>query len=465
MDRLLTVALQAIAIVLAISILAAALHDVSYAYDVWYYHLPFAARLGGAVSADTYVFHPANEARFAGFPLLAERLQGLFFRVTGHPQAANLVAYGSLVLYAAYLRRALRVPLHLSAVALLAIPLVQLHASSCYIDLPSNTCVSALILSVIALWADEAPPPRFAVLRLLVLAAIVANMRFQLHPVVACALAAAAPRVLPPVWRSRDRQVMGLILLFVPIVGATFLKNAFAHGNPYYPMRLSLGPLTLPGTEGAYSASPPYLAQAPRAVRFLYSILEVGIRPFGETRRWTIDQWMPEGSDGCRMGGFFNAYVVFNLGLLGFRAYKDRSRRVRAAAIGFALLTLLAAHVPQSHELRYYMYWMIVLVSLNLWLTPAQHAPRLGAACVVFLSLVLWSTRAGYAYPSGSTFRELVNEKVDARVLEQIHDGDEVCLARQPWTFLYAAPFHPGRRYSLKEAETEADCGRYRFIP
>src|SRR6185312_14277673 len=114
--------------------------------------------------------------------------------------------------------------------------------------------------------------------------------------------------------------------------------------------------------------------------------------------------------------------------------------------------TLLAANVPQSHELRYYMYWMIVLVSLNLWLMPERQAPALGAACAAFLGVVLWVTRAGYAYPSGSTFQELVSERVDARVLDQIHDGDRVCLSRQPWTFLYAAPFHAPRRYSVKEA-------------
>ena len=36
--------LQALALALALSTFAAGLHDVSRAWDVWYYHLPFAAR-------------------------------------------------------------------------------------------------------------------------------------------------------------------------------------------------------------------------------------------------------------------------------------------------------------------------------------------------------------------------------------------------------------------------------------
>jgi hypothetical protein len=481
-----TIALSAIAILLSGSILAAALHDVSSAWDVWYYHLPFAARLAGIVREDAYSLHPLNHARFSGFPLLAELLQGLSFRVLGFAQAANLVAFGALAGYALHLRLFFRVPLWLAAIALLAIPLVQLHASSCYVDLPANVCVSVLILEVIRLWASvddgaasgpkpraafggAEPPARFGFVRLLVLAAIAANMRFQLHPVVACALVAAAPRVLPGLWRGRDYRALAVIVFFVPLIGATFLKNAIVHGNPYYPMRLAFAGITLPGVENAYSASPPYLEHAPRAQRFLYSILEIGIRPFDDRRRWTIDQWMPEDSTGCRMGGFFGAYVVFHLALLAWRAWRDRSRKMRAAAIGFALLTLLSAHVPQSHELRYYMHWMIVLVSLNLWLASdredaAKWTPALGAACLAFLAVVLAVTRAGYAYPSGSTFAELVKDKVDARVLEQIHDGDRVCIAKQPWTFLYAAPFHPGRRYTVREAVTREDCGDFRWI-
>jgi hypothetical protein len=145
-----------------------------------------------------------------------------------------------------------------------------------------------------------------------------------------------------------------------------------------------------------------------------------------------------------------------------------RHRVARKAAIGFAVLTAFTSMWPQSHELRYYMYWMIVLVALNLILLAqrddaARIEPWIGAACTAALGMVLWVTGAGYAYPSGSTFRELLRDKVDARIIERAADGDRICLRKEPWTFLYAAPFHPGKRYVVKESEGRADCGDYRW--
>lgn len=461
--------LQALALALAAATLVAGLHDVSQAWDVWYYHLPFAARLAGLVGPDAYLFHATNESRLAGFPLLVELLQGLCWRLTGRPEGANLVAMGSLALFLGFLRRSLRVPIHLAFLALMAVPLVQIHVTGCYIDLPSNAAAAALVLLVIRLHTTPEPLPRSAGLPLLVLAALVANMRFQLHPVVALALLAAAPRLLPPLVRSRDWRALGVLLLSVPLVGATFLKNAVLHHNPYYPMRLSLGGVVLPGPDTPYSSSPVYLEHSPGAWRFLSSILEIGIRPLGDGRRWTVDQWAPWDSPALRMGGFFGAYVVFHLGLLAWTVARDRGRRARVVGVGFAAFTVVIASLPQSHELRYYLCWMMVLVSLNLWLTGGGEprggwrAPALGVACVGFLSVVLAVTRCGYVYPSGSTFAELVRDGVDAETVRAIGEGERVCLRREPRTFLYAAPFH-GRSYRVREVEGEGECAGDRWI-
>jgi hypothetical protein len=461
--------LQALALALAVSTLLAGLHDVSRAWDVWYYHLPFAARLAGLVGPDVCVFDAANQSRRAGFPLLTELLQGLAWRLTGRPEGANLVAMASLALYVGFLRRSLGVPLHVAFLALMAVPLVQIHVTSCYVDLPANAAAAALVLSVIRVHASaEAPPPRAGFV-ILGLAAVVANMRFQLHPLVAVAVAASLPRLLPPLFEARDGRTLALLALFVPLVGATFLRNAVVLHNPYYPMRLALGGLVLPGPDTAYSSSPAYLEHAPRAQRFVWSVLEVGLRPFSDGRRWTIDQWAPGGSPALRMGGFFGAYVVFHLCALAWTAARDRSRRARVSAIAFAAFTVVMANVPQSHELRYYLCWMMVLVSLNLWLacggSEAWRGPALGGVCTAFLAAVLWVTRCGYVLPSGVTFAELEREKVDAAVVEAIGEGERVCLWREPYTFLYAAAFHGAKRYRVREAEEPAGCEGDRWVP
>jgi len=219
----------------------------------------------------------------------------------------------------------------------------------------------------------------------------------------------------------------------------------------------------LPGPEAPYASSPDWLEQAPRPARFVASLAEVGLRPMSDPRRWTVDQWMPSDARGYRMGGFFGAYVLFHVGVLIWRVVRDRSRTVRVAAVGFAAFTGLVAVLPQSHELRYYMSWIIVLVATNLLLACRDQAEETGvrvlvagAACA--LGVVLLVTRAGYAYPSGSTFADLVRETTDENALRDVPDGQRICVARDPYDLVWAAPFHGTRSYVVREAEPSGDC-------
>lgn len=488
--RVVTALLKLVAAALAFTTFATALLDVSMAWDVWYYHLPFAARLWNIVPKDAYVFHPTNQARFTGYPLLAEGLQGLLWRLTGRPESGNLVAFFSLVLFAWFLKRSFRVPWHLSALALSAIPLVHTHAVASYIDLPANLALAALILSVLRLYTTDAPtdttdasadaartPLPEAPWTVLALAAVVINMRFQLQPLALLAIVAAIPRLLVPVLRALRgpsralaRTRLALILLSIPVVFAWPLKNLVVHRNPYYPMTLSIFGLTLPGIEEGYASAPSYLAHAPRALRFAYSILEVGLPPITDERRWTIDQWAPNDSPALRMGGFFGAYVVFHLAILAWTTFRDRSRAVRLVTATFAALTLVTAHLPQSHELRYYLFWMILLVSLNLILASRDRVTAglsrlaLGVVCAAALGVVIASTHTWYVYPWGPTFAELLRTKVDPVLVRRVGETGSACIAREPWTFLYAPTFHLPARYSIREAETRADCGASPFV-
>lgn len=466
MKRILDVALRVVAIGLALSVVASAWHDVSQAYDVWYYHLPFAARLAGIMDARTYAFAADNQARFEGFPLFAELLQGILWRITGHLAASNLVAVGALLALPAFLRRLYGVPWHLSLLGLLAIPLVQIHATSSYVDLPANACVTMLLLCVHrALVQKEPPTPRFLA-GCTFLAAAAANTKFQLVPIVGIASTALAVIALRDVrrWRSleaRDRRTTKLRALVlacaVPLVLATPIKNGITHGNPVWPVELRLLGHSLPHVEAAYDSSPAQLENSPRAVRFLRSILEIDNRPISSHRRWSLDQWTPPDEPGYRMGGYFGAYVVVNLVALAAAMRRLRREALAAGAI-FGVVTIVAAFVPQSHELRYYMHWMLLLVSLNLVLW-ARAAPwAIGIAATAALTVVAWSTDAGYLYPSGSTLDELIARRVDRSTIEHAHPGERICVARQPFTILYAPAFHERKDYAVQEAVTERDC-------
>jgi hypothetical protein len=121
------------------------------------------------------------------------------------------------------------------------------------------------------------------------------------------------------------------------------------------------------------------------------------------------------------------------------------------------------------------MCWMIVLVSLNLWMVcdrrlaadrplPAWAPTALGFACTAFLAVVLAVTRGGYVRASGSSFAEHLRDSVDPAVIAGVRDGEHVCLRREPHTFLYAAPFHD-RRYVVREVEAPKQCGDARWVP
>ncbi|HEY2511891.1 MAG TPA: hypothetical protein VGI39_13575, partial [Polyangiaceae bacterium] len=288
-----------------------------------------------------------------------------------------------------------------------------------------------------------------------------------------------AARVLPPLWaRARDgrtrRPALAWLVGFalaMPVVFATPLTNLAVHGNPYYPLKLTVLGHTLPGIEAPYASSPPWLAQAPRPFRFLCSLLEIGIRPLSEERRWTVDQWMPDDSMGNRMGGFFGAYVVLAVAALAWQVARDRSREARAVGAGMALLTAAVSVMPQSHELRYYLVWMLVLVASNLWLAcrrtteASSVSPRaMGLVAAVLFGVVAFVTRGAYVLPTGARFEELLARKVDASQLDAVREGERICVVREPWNLLWASPFHPPRHYVVVEAESREDCGDARPV-
>jgi hypothetical protein len=206
-------------------------------------------------------------------------------------------------------------------------------------------------------------------------------------------------------------------------------------------------------------------------VRFARSVLEVDNRPIATRWRWSLDQWAPSDDPSARMGGYFGAYVAVNLAALGLAAWRRR-RREELVALGlFAGVTVVASLVPQSHELRYYMHWMLLLVSLNLvlWSTndTASRAAVAAVACAA-LAVVVWSTEAHYLYASGITFEAYLAKRTEPAILDGIRaaaPGERVCIAREPFTFLYAPLFHPKRDYAVQEATKDTDCRGARALP
>jgi hypothetical protein len=458
-------ALAVVAALLCASLLIACFHDVSQGYDVWYYHLPFAARLTGIVGPDVFAFSAENQARYDGFPLFAELLQGIAWRITGRPEATSLVSLAGLVSLPLVLRRAFGAPAHLAFLGLFAIPLVHIHTTAAYVDLPANAAATVLILITYRAIVDRAIDLR-ALVAAAGLAAATANAKFQLVPVVVVAALAIVVVVIRQ--RPRVPAHLAVVALAIPLVFATPLKNTLRHGNPVWPIELHVAGHAFPSRERAYDQSPPNLAARSRPVRFLHSVLELDNAPIASKARWSLDQWAPADDPSCRMGGYFGAYVALNLIALAAIALRRRRREHLVAIAVFGVVTAVAALVPQSHELRYYMHWMLLLVCLNvaLWAREGPGArAALGLAAALALAVVVWSTGGGYLYASGIRFADFVAKRTERAVVDSARPGERLCLARQPFTFLYAAPFHGRTDYGVQEATRLADCNGARPFP
>ncbi|MDS4073209.1 MAG: hypothetical protein RKL24_08615 [Defluviicoccus sp.] len=464
-------------------------------FDTFAYHLPFAARLAGVCDEACFRMTDYGEALFAGFPKLFHRLQALFWRATGAPQALDLLTVAALVLYALFLRRSFAVPAGWTLLALLAVPLIQIHVSSSYIDLPLNLAAAGVILNLLIL---AQAPERFGTFRLLASLAclvLVANSKPQMQVVAgalglalfaACALLMLRGHRIGPFDPKRARGWLGMIAFFAAagaLVAASAIANAIMFANPFYPVEIPA--LGLAGPVRALDAGWDSLAAAwatvPAPLRWLASVLEVDAYGYREVP-WTFDQaycasaasWREcwrQPSLSFRMGGYFVTYVLFLAAffLWQCRACVPVARRSLLWTV--ALVTLLTAVLPHAHELRYYSFWMILLVSVCLIAvfdpraqmagrTDAARSRLLGAGCTLALVSVVLMTGGRYLTPTGPSLSSLTNTLGIDRRIAAVADGSVLCVGDQwaPFAFLFAPPFHPGRSDSVRNGTGSEAC-------
>jgi hypothetical protein len=457
--------MQAVALGLLTLLLIKGLVDAPSHFDSWWYHLPWAARLAGLMSPDSYVFEPVAAVRFNGFPLLPEFLQGWFWRLTGRVESANLVSFAALGLYLLFLRHFFRVPFWLAVPALLAVPLIQAQASAVYVDLIANLGMATLIMATYSLYLRDKPAQPGLVAALLLGAFVAANSKMQLIPLAALALLFAAPpltkwlaRVIDSLKSPWEKALMLAVTLFT--VMAIFfvpLKNLAQYGNPVYPMKIAVLGHTLNGPE----LSPPStlgggeMANAGRITKWFYSVTELGMGTVLNVKRWKIDSSAPPGSPLGIQGGLFGAYVAFHLLLFAWLANRLQKSE-RKVALTFVATSLLAAAVmPASHLLRYYMFWFIGLISLNLhFITRAKaewHRLAIGVICLGYVLVVVDSSDQNFIRPRFQSVQQLMAERVDPGVLAQLREFGTACLALDyaNLPFLYASLWHPGTDFRI----------------
>jgi hypothetical protein len=493
--------LSILAIVLVAAIFLKAVLDIDNNYDPGWYHLPFAGRIWGILPKSMFIGDEKwFEPRFAGFPLLAHFLQGFFWRITGRMQSTNLVGFLSVIGYLCFLKKFFQVPLYLSAIALFSIPLVLTHASTSFVDLLGNIGTSILVMMTYRCYQNQQLPTKAELLMAILGAAIAVNTKTQLQPLIFLILIVTSLRLVWLVWQKSPGtkqlvkklvKILPLALLASLIIFASPIKNTVIYHNPFYPIKVQVGGIVL-----NHKLSPEAYDGGNRQVNWLTSVLDI------ETpRTWTPDQWSDD-LQRNRRGGFFGAYVVFNfLLLLGFFLREliqnqslppgDRSQAAKFALLTAIAMSLPPLNFPQSHELRYFMYWMIALVSLNLYLVSLPKNYQLlgkwlqpkymGLVYAIFLTIVLVKTHGLYVKPSLISEAQYVNFGVKQKFLSKIQPGDEVCLISRhigediktapivplKYAFVYSSYFHPelGYDYSIQAALKPESCGDRKIIP
>lgn len=493
--QVLEIILKAIAIIIAISIFLKAIIDIDTNYDVGWYHLPWAARIWGIVPENAFISENLIEHRYDGFPLLAHFFQGLLWKLTGRIQATNLVGYLSLIVYFLLLKTYFKVPLYLSVIAIFTIPAVLTHAATSFVDLLGNVGVSTLMLMVYQFFRQSQLPKKKELLFAFIGAAVAVNTKPQLQPLVFLLYWIVGIRLVwlyfkytnpskRKLWLTVPISAIASILIF-----ATPIKNVALYGNPFYPIKIEIAGIVL-----NHQLTPETYDEGNRPQKWLRSILEIN------TPEWSPDQWNGDNHQYLdRAGGFFGAYVVFNLLLLvgltireqlrNRSSLKDKSRNATTALITILLVSLVPANFPQSHELRYFMFWMITLVSLNLCIVSSLQdragkwlqTKYLGLICLIFLAVVCIRMDDYYLRPVFNPLAPYLKDTVKTELLEQmipnertcmiarhaIPDPDAVPFASIPNAFYYSSYFNPKieYEYSIKAAVDPRDCGDLTVIP
>jgi hypothetical protein len=472
--------------------------DLDESWDSLAYHMPFAALRAGVISQQQYHLSKWIGGIYAGLPVLPDYLQGGLWRLTSRAQAANLVGLFALILVAAFFRLRHKIPFAYIVAGFLAVPVILIQTTSTDVDLFTNSFATILLFSIFIAWID---PEQFTTADTLVAVCcvtVVINSKSQFVVIGTWALlllgivvyanrhrlVLVRQQMSGPTWKRYLFIIV--VLLAVGLAYVIPIRNLVRFHNPIYPVALRIGPIQMQGQFDSHGlgGEPIYLAHSPQWDRFVRSVVEYDAFD-GRNPLWTNSQGdVKLDSRALRMGGTFSAWTLFNVFFFVILQRKVKHRYGWKPSVFIALLIVSAAFMPASQEIRYYMYWLMCLIALNLFLIehglngPERDVLRMVAVAAISSSLifVLCSNGLRYVRANGHSPQVLVTGANIAKQLEDMHlqDGEAVCLeGKMPRAFLYSPNFNAGvaakLHYRIREGwmpQDEAeDCAGSRIVP
>jgi hypothetical protein len=441
-------------------------------WDGTSYHLLFAAFRSGILTLDDLTPIPLMQEMYQGFPPLLDIIRGYTWRITGSILTLQNFDLLAILALAAFWKLNFKLPARWTIIAILSVPLLQIGATTLYVDTFVN-CLFAIPLSAItAAYLERRALGRTETVISLIALALAANAKLQF---VALGFFLFAVLCLYQwLWLVREKRGREAVLFLGVAAAASFAvlfamwRNLIELGNPLYPMTASIFHYRPPGTLPlTIWKGPQYLDGAPQSLKWLLSIFE--FRAFeGRDLLYTIDMhttipvgFMPAADrprpSSFRMGGYFLPLV---LGLIAWLVILTKELALRQRLRWFSpvvIASVIVAPLPGSNELRYFSFWMLNLIFLCFF--AARRMPEIRTTfhaflLVMFLSVGTWT---GWRYFDFRPYS--VQDHIKAHGIDKAITGRDICFEnrnRDPILFTYI--FHSSGKYRVVDLPPGEHC-------
>jgi hypothetical protein len=365
--------------------------------DTFRYHIHYAAMR--ANMGITYQVADPLDQRYLGFPPLPHFCQGMLWKISGSVNAIALANYFAFCIFLIFCHIKLRADFRLTSLIALTSPLVLIHINSGYIDLFSNSFLAIGICSFVSIFYFDKKDDFASMVWGLAGLAGASWSKFQLVPL--CALFFLLYLVIQikfrPLSRNDLRKRIVLIGLFIVLATIPYIKNTVRYGNPFWPIEIPYFEKIIPYSEKLDSDSTivihPELKDKNNFIRFFLSLFQVyNPTEIGGKARWHVDQGGHlYNTKAFRMGGFWNvAVVIFNCSLFLMAILLDRKKGI-ILLIGNTILYSIVALLPQSYELRYYLFLPLCWAAIISMIFPRfQEKYRKTSFLLLFIFLALF---------------------------------------------------------------------------
>jgi hypothetical protein len=434
-------------------------------WDTFAYHVPFAALRGGL--SIPYEMNDQYQAAYDGFPPLPDLVQGVLWRLAGSVNATGLLNYLALVTFLGYCHVVLRARFWLVGLISLTAPMVLIHTTVSYVDLFGNSLLAIGVASCLYLYLFPERASRLVVLGGLAGLAGAAWSKYLLVPLVGLVLCFLAVFILRRTLTAgfTRRQAAALLFAAAAIAAIPYAKNLAMYGNPFWPIRMpvlsQVFPYQIDPAPDEALQRPPPLKDYDHFSLFINSLFEINHPTHYDYRpRWIIDQgnaWIA-----YRMGGFWVigviTYLVATITMLVVCA--RRSGIVASLALVGTLCVV--GFLPQSNELRYYMFIPLTWAAAIGMLFPQFRAsfPRAGLAFVVLalaLFLHMVSENTTHYEIAKIDYQEAAREWGATQWWAKLEPGKKYCVVDMvPIGILLTGPTMS--EYSIVDRSKEALC-------